>query len=81
MLEEYAVPDHEDRVSIMGGYQNTVVQKTSLAGAMNWQFGTQFPSGTNPFDEYALRWGESVYQSLGTQFASVMNGKSAVATY
>ncbi|KAL8870289.1 MAG: hypothetical protein Q9174_003634 [Haloplaca sp. 1 TL-2023] len=80
VFEEYAVPQSEDRATIMGGYQNTVVQKTSIAGAMNWQFGTSLPSGNNPFDEYALRWGEAVYQQLGVQFASVMNGKRAVAT-
>ncbi|KAL8970169.1 MAG: hypothetical protein Q9183_001647 [Haloplaca sp. 2 TL-2023] len=80
VLEEYAVPGSEDRLGIMGGYHDTVAKKTSLAGAMNWQFGTDLPSGNVPFDEYALRWGESGYQTLAVQFAGVMNGKRAVAT-
>ncbi len=80
VLEEYAVPDGQDRVGIMGPWQDTVVQKTSIAGDMMWQFGTQFPSGARPLDYYAVYYGTSELQTLGNAHAQVMAAKAAVAT-
>ncbi|KAI4138184.1 MAG: hypothetical protein L6R39_006923 [Caloplaca ligustica] len=79
LLQEYAVPDGENRIAIEGPWQDTVVSKTSIAGDMMWQFGTKFPSGTNPFDNYALYYNTSDYQTLGNQHAKVMAEKWAVA--
>ncbi|KAL8712598.1 MAG: hypothetical protein Q9220_003129 [cf. Caloplaca sp. 1 TL-2023] len=75
LLEEFAVAQGQDRVGIMGGWQNTVLTKTSVAGDMMWQFGTQFPSGTNPFDYYAMYWNTSEYKVLGDQHAKAMTAR------
>ncbi|KAL9044025.1 MAG: hypothetical protein Q9214_002808 [Letrouitia sp. 1 TL-2023] len=83
LLEEYAVPQGEDRKAIMGQWQDTIVTKTSVAGDMVWQFGTHFPSGNNPFDEYALYYdttANSDYDVLARQHAKVMAAKKPVAT-
>ncbi|KAL9613989.1 MAG: hypothetical protein Q9167_001469 [Letrouitia subvulpina] len=83
LLEEYAVPQGEDRKGIMGQWQDTIVTKTSVAGDMIWQFGTHFPSGNNPFDEYALYYDStpnSDYDVLATQHAKAMAAKKPVAT-
>ncbi|KAI4235176.1 MAG: hypothetical protein LQ352_008118 [Teloschistes flavicans] len=80
IMEEYAVPDGEDRVGIMGAWQATIVNKTSLAGDMVWQFGTALPSGANPFDNYAVYYGSGEYGVLGTAHAKAMSGKNGKAS-
>ncbi|KAL8755100.1 MAG: hypothetical protein Q9184_004895 [Pyrenodesmia sp. 2 TL-2023] len=80
VLEEYAVPDGEDRVGIMCPWQDTVVKKTSIAGDMMWQFGTKFPSGAQPLDNYAVYYNTNDLQTLGNAHAKVMAAKTAVAT-
>lgn len=79
LLEEYAVPDGEDRVGIEGPWQDTILTKTSIAGDMMWQFGTQFPSGVNPYDNYALYYGTSDFKTLGTDHAAAMSKKKPTA--
>ncbi|KAL8710905.1 MAG: hypothetical protein Q9225_007202 [Loekoesia sp. 1 TL-2023] len=79
LLEEYAVPDGEDRVGIMGEWQDTILSKTSIAGDMMWQFGTQFSSGVNPFDNYAVYYGSSDLQTLGNGHAKAMTAKKPTA--
>ncbi|KAL8635124.1 MAG: hypothetical protein Q9228_007357 [Teloschistes exilis] len=76
IMEEYAVPDTEDRLATMGKWQDTIVNKTSLAGDMNWQFGTRFASGANPFDNFAVYYNTSEYAVLGTAHAKAMAGKN-----
>ncbi|KAI4216287.1 MAG: hypothetical protein LQ351_001297 [Letrouitia transgressa] len=83
LLEEYAVPQGEDRKGIMGKWQDTIVTKTSVAGDMFWQFGTRFPSGNNPFDEYALYYDTTAgsdFDVLARQHAQTMAAKQPVAT-
>ncbi|CAO1600550.1 hypothetical protein XANCAGTX0491_004233 [Xanthoria calcicola] len=80
MLEEYAVREGLDRVGIVGPWQETVVKKTSVAADMLWQFGTVFPSGSRPLDDYAVYWNSSVLGVLGAQHAREMAAKKAVAT-
>ncbi|KAL9008391.1 MAG: hypothetical protein Q9173_006482 [Seirophora scorigena] len=80
LLEEYAVLEGEDRVGIAGPWQNTVLRKTSLAGDLMWQFGTQFPSGTRPLDEYAVYWGSGELNTLGSEHVRAMEAKNPVAT-
>ncbi|KAL8949282.1 MAG: hypothetical protein Q9222_004588 [Ikaeria aurantiellina] len=75
LMEEFAVAQGQDRVSIMGAWQDTVLTKTSVAGDMMWQFGTQFPSGINPFDYYAMYWNTSEFKVLGDQHAKAMTAK------
>ncbi|KAI4272776.1 MAG: hypothetical protein L6R38_006515, partial [Xanthoria sp. 2 TBL-2021] len=53
LLEEYAVPEGMDRIATAGPWQDTVLRRTSVAGDMMWQFGTKFPSGIMPLDNYA----------------------------
>ncbi|KAL8688061.1 MAG: hypothetical protein Q9218_005930 [Villophora microphyllina] len=77
IMEEYAVPDGEDRVGIMGAWQDTIVGKTSIAGDMMWQFGTPFPDGENPYDNFAMYYNTSEYQVLGNAHAKAMTGKNA----
>ncbi|KAI4286380.1 MAG: hypothetical protein L6R35_004364 [Caloplaca aegaea] len=79
LLEEYAVPDGVDRVAIARPWQETVLHKTSIAGDLMWQFGTQFPSGTKPLDHYAVYWDTSDLRVLGNGHVSEMAGKKAVA--
>ncbi|KAL8678343.1 MAG: hypothetical protein Q9186_005300 [Xanthomendoza sp. 1 TL-2023] len=82
MLEEYAVPQGElaDRVAILLKWQETVVKKTSVAADAAWQFGTVFPSGATPLDEYAVFWNSSELEVVGVQHAREMKAKRAVAT-
>lgn len=80
LLEEYAVPDGQDRLSIMCAWQDTIVNKTSVAGDLMWQFGTTLPSGTNPFDNYALYYGTNDYQVLGNNHARAMTAKTATSS-
>ncbi|KAL8674665.1 MAG: hypothetical protein Q9168_000973 [Polycauliona sp. 1 TL-2023] len=80
LLEEYAVADGLDRQGIMGPWQDTIVKKTSVAGDMLWQFGTNFPSGVTPLDGYAVFWNTTDLNVLGKGMAGRMAGKSAVAT-
>ncbi|KAI4243975.1 MAG: hypothetical protein L6R40_003186 [Gallowayella cf. fulva] len=80
LLEEYAVPPGQDRVPVMQQWQDTVLTKTSVAGDMVWQFGTKFPSGATPLDEYALYWNSSEGTTLGYQHVKEMTGKRPVAT-
>lgn len=70
------MPDTEDRVAIMGTWQDTIVNRASLAGDMNWQFGTRFASGVNPFDDFAVYYNTSEFQVLGTGHAKAMAGKN-----
>ncbi|KAI4125710.1 MAG: hypothetical protein LQ341_006949 [Variospora aurantia] len=79
LLEEYAVPDGVDRVAIARPWQETVLHKTSIAGDLMWQFGTQFPSGNKPLDHYAVYWDTSDLRVLGNGHVSEMAGKKAVA--
>ena len=69
-----------DRVGIAGPWQDTVLRKTSVAADMLWQFGTVFPSGARPLDDYAVYWNTSTLAVLGAQHAREMAAKAAVAT-
>ncbi|KAL8704313.1 MAG: hypothetical protein Q9201_002535 [Fulgogasparrea decipioides] len=80
LLEEYAVPDGEDRLSIMGAWQDTVINKTSVAGDMMWQLGVKFPSGAQPLDNFAVFYGSSEYQVLGNQHAKAMTAKKGTVS-
>ncbi|KAL8738189.1 MAG: hypothetical protein Q9181_001002 [Wetmoreana brouardii] len=80
VLEEYAVPDGEDRLSIMGAWQDTVINKTSVAGDMMWQFGIKFPSGAQPLDNFAVYYGTPEYQVLGNQHAKAMTAKKGTVS-
>ncbi|KAL8995225.1 MAG: hypothetical protein Q9169_004989 [Polycauliona sp. 2 TL-2023] len=80
LMEEYAVAEGNDRVGIVGPWQDTIVKKTSVAGDMIWQFGTKFPSGSTPLDNYALFWNSTELGVLGKQQAARMAAKPAVAT-
>ncbi|KAI4129034.1 MAG: hypothetical protein LQ338_002450 [Usnochroma carphineum] len=80
VLQEYAVPDGQNRIAIEGPWQDTVMSKTSIAGDLMWQFGTKFPSGANPYDNYAMYYNTSDYQTLGNQHAKVVATRTAVAT-
>ncbi|KAI4253655.1 MAG: hypothetical protein L6R42_007498 [Xanthoria sp. 1 TBL-2021] len=80
LLEEYAVPEGMDRIATAGPWQDTVLRKTSVAGDMMWQFGTKFPSGILPLDNYAVFWNSSELAVLGCQHARDMAAKSPVAT-
>ncbi|KAL8910695.1 MAG: hypothetical protein Q9171_004030 [Xanthocarpia ochracea] len=79
LLEEFAVPEGEDRIGIMGRWQDTVL-KTSIAADMMWQFGTKFPSGATPLDNYAVYWNSTELNVLGNEHAKAMATKRAVAT-
>lgn len=79
LFEEHAVPDGEDRLGIEGKWQDTVIGKTSVAGDMMWQFGTKFPSGFNPYDNYALYYGTSNYKTLANDHALAMTKKTPTA--
>ena len=80
LLEEFAVPEGEDRIGIMGQWEDTVLTKTSIAGDMMWQFGTKFPSGETPLDNYAVYWNTTELDVLGNRHATAMATKRAVAT-
>ncbi|KAL8813295.1 MAG: hypothetical protein Q9200_000365 [Gallowayella weberi] len=85
VLEEYAVPEVAvegglNRTGILRRWQETVVGKTSVAGDLNWQFGTVFPSGVMPLDEYAVFWNGSEGVEVGVRHAREMGGKRGVAT-
>ncbi|KAL9593796.1 MAG: hypothetical protein Q9219_007375 [cf. Caloplaca sp. 3 TL-2023] len=81
LLEEYGPPPAGggQRVNVTGGWQGTVVGKTSVAGDLVWQFGTAFPSGVRPLDEYAVYYGSGEYGVLAVNHTKVMGGKKATA--
>ena len=82
VLEEYSAPTPELRAQWMPQYQDTIVKKTSLASDMVWQFGTHFPDGNNPFDEYAIYYDtdpNSEYQKFMAGQAKRMAAKPPVA--
>ena len=79
VLEEYGVSDASIRLGIEEDWQNTVINMTSVAYDSFWQFGTNLPSGTNPFDSYAIYYNTSEYQVLGNQHAAAMNAKKPTA--
>ncbi|KAL8937744.1 MAG: hypothetical protein Q9216_004273 [Gyalolechia sp. 2 TL-2023] len=79
VFEEYAVQAGPDRLGAVSKWQDTVLSKTSLAGDMNWQFGTNFPSGNNPYDNYALFYGTSDFKVLATDHAAAMSRKTPTA--
>ncbi|KAL8784022.1 MAG: hypothetical protein Q9213_004210 [Squamulea squamosa] len=80
LLEEFGVPDWEDRLGIGQAWENTVSTKTSIAGDMLWQFGTNFPSGANPFDSYSVYWNTTELNVLGNKHAKDMTARWPVAT-
>ncbi|KAL8734380.1 MAG: hypothetical protein Q9166_001578 [cf. Caloplaca sp. 2 TL-2023] len=80
LLEEFAVPEGLDRQGIAAPWLDTVLTKTSVAGDMLWQFGTKFPSGILPLDNYAVYWNTSDLNVLGYQHAQAMAAKKPVAT-
>ena len=80
VLEEYGVPDQSIRQDVESEWQQTVLTKTSVASDSFWQFGTQLPSGTNPFDSYAIYYNTSEFEVLGTQHAQDLSKKKAKAT-
>ncbi|CAF9932350.1 MAG: hypothetical protein HETSPECPRED_008336 [Heterodermia speciosa] len=80
VLEEYGVPDQSIRQDVESEWQQTVLEKTSVAYDSFWQFGSQLPSGTNPFDGYAIYYNTSEYEVLGNQHAKDMSQKKARAT-
>lgn len=80
VLEEYGIPDQSIRLGIEQDWQNTIVNKTSLAYDSFWQFGTNLASGANPFDSYAIYYGSDEYKVLGNQHAAAMNAKKPQAT-
>lgn len=80
VLEEYGVPDASIRLDVEKEWQDTIVNCTSVAYDASWQFGTNLPSGANPFDSYALYYGTSEYEVLGKKHAAVMSAKRPKAT-
>lgn len=79
VLEEYGVPDQSIRKDVESEWQTTIVNKTSVAYDSFWQFGTQFPSGANPFDGYAVYYNTDEYDTLGNKHAKDMSAKKPKA--
>lgn len=75
VLEEYGVPDQSIRKDVESDWQTTVINKTSIAYDASWQFGTEFPSGVNPSDGYAVYYNTDEYNVLGNQHAAAMSAK------
>ncbi len=80
VLEEYGVPDASIRLGVEQDWQTTIVNLTSVAYDSFWQFGTNLPSGTNPFDSYATYHGRDEFKVLGNQHVAAMCAKKPQAT-
>ena len=83
VLEEYGSPNANNHTTITEPWQNTIVNDTSLAYDSFWQFATNLPSGTDPFDNYALYYDTtfgSDYQVLAIQHARDMLDKSVTGS-
>jgi len=80
VLEEYGVPDVSIRLGVEQDWQNTILNLTSVAYDSFWQFGTNLPSGTNPFDSYATYYGTDEFKVHGNQHAAAMCAKKREAT-
>ena len=79
VLEEYGSPNEDNHIEITQPWQETVLKDTSVAYDSFWQFATNLPSGTNPFDNYALYYNISIgsdYQVLAFQHAKDMLEKA-----
>ncbi|MCJ1485795.1 hypothetical protein MMC06_005970 [Schaereria dolodes] len=94
VLEEYGSPSpfpgsSSNRSAVLLPWQATLVNDSSVVVAYDsvWQFATELPSGTDPFDEYAIYYdtvaeetgaGESEYQVLVVEHARDMLAKGSV---
>lgn len=83
VLEEYGSSDTTNHKTIAQPYQQTVLQKTSVAYDSFWQFATTLSDGVNPYDDYAIYYDTTAgsdYDVLGYKHAAAMLAKSPVAT-
>ena len=76
VLEEYGTEG--DKMTVLGGWQKTVLKDTKLAADQWWQFSTNLPSGINLFDIYAIAYNTtpgSLYDELVLKHAKKMEAK------
>ena len=76
ILEEYGTEG--DKLTVLGGWQDTVLLETKIAADQWWQFSTNLPSGNNPFDDNAIAYNAtpgSSYDELVWKNARRMEAK------
>ena len=78
VLEEYGVQDDayntNNRTSTMRMYQETVTA-SQIAYDGNWQFGTVFPDGEKPFDDYTSYYGTAYFNETELVHVAEMAAK------
>jgi len=78
VLEEYGVANDSyntyNRTSTMRMYQETIVA-SQIAYDGNWQFGTVFPDGEDPFDDYTSYYGTAYYNETEIVHVKEMEAK------
>lgn len=82
VLEEYGSPYENNHTILTLQWQETVVNKTSVAYDSFWQFATNSPSVINAVDNFALFYNTTVgsdYQVLAIQHAQDMLDKAPTA--
>ncbi|EWY94865.1 hypothetical protein FOYG_04018 [Fusarium oxysporum NRRL 32931] len=79
VLEEYGVESTtSNRTAVLQQWQQTIID-SDIAYDSFWQFGTNLPSGANPYDDYAMFYGTQEYQDVVIDHAQAIS-KKAVST-
>ena len=82
VLEEYGSPYENNHTALTLQWQETVVNKTSVAYDSFWQFATNSPSVMSAVDNFALFYNTTLgsdYQVLAIQHAQDMLNKAPTA--
>jgi mannan endo-1,4-beta-mannosidase len=75
VLEEYGISSVEsNQTAQMREWQATILEN-DIAYDSFWQFATNLPSGTNPFDVYKIVYGTDYYNSVVPPHVAEMNAK------
>jgi len=76
VMEECGVESTtSNRTAIMQEYQQTMLS-SDIAYDSFWQFGTDFPSGSNPYDDYTVYYGTQEYQDIVLKHVQAVSAKS-----
>ena len=81
VFEEYGSSNTANHSEICKPWQQTTLEKTSVAYDSFWQFGTTL--SINPFDDYAIYYNTTAgsdYEVLAYEHAAAMLAKNPTAT-
>lgn len=76
ILEEYGVESTtSNRTAVIQEWQKTILGSV-IAYHSFWQFGTNFPSDANPYDDYAIFYNKQEYQDVVVDHGKAMGSKT-----